>query len=95
MPGIWSLANRHRLSGERCILLPVPSPGHAGKGTEGPGGRQEAAVAAHGPFRGLVELKLSFVCEVINTQPGGDFEEISSAMFVENFEPGWLRFQVN
>lgn len=73
MPGIWSPANRHRLSGECCILLPVPSPGHGGKGTEDPGGRQEAAVAAYTPFKELMELKLSFVCEVINTQPGGDF----------------------
>lgn len=38
-----------------------------------PGGRQEAAVAAYTPFKELMELKLSFVCEVINTQPEGDF----------------------
>lgn len=56
-------------------LHPPPSPslGHGGKVTEGPGGWEEATIAAYVPFKRLMEWKLSFACQVIKTWPGGIF----------------------
>lgn len=59
----WYLELGQQASPLWRTLHPPPSPsfGHGGKGTEDPGGRQEAAAAANVPFKRLMNKNSAFL----------------------------------